>query len=549
MQAIADERTATASRRLIDPRAAIEAIPRAYNFADDILCRNLRAGRAAKTLFIDPRGTWTYGQVAERVGRFGAAMRSLGVRSEERILLALTDTVDWPTAFLGAIKAGIVPVPVGTLMTEDDYRFMLADSRARVLVVSEELLPKFVDLIGSAPDLMNVIVSGENGFGHRPLEELLADASPEAFTASTTRDDICFWLYTSGSTGRPKGVVHAHASLRLTADLYGTGVLGLQPTDVCYSVGKLFFAYGLGNSLTFPMAVGATAILSPEHPSPASVAAILREHRVTAFYAVPTFYAAFLAGNEPQRPADLRLRYCISAGEALPAEIGRRWKERYKIDILDGLGTTEMLHIFLSNNPQDVKYGTTGRPVPGYELRLIGDAGDPITAKNQMGELQVRGPTAAIMYWNDRERSRKTFLGEWTRTGDKYMREDGDYYVYCGREDDMFKVGGIYVSPIEVEGALCTHPDVLQAAVVGWPDEHNLVKPKALVVLKSAEKASDDLGRRLQEHVKARLAHFKSPHWIEFCAELPKTANGKVQRFKLRPKKGLSETRGESEVV
>ena len=518
----------------LDARAAIDAIPCSYNFAADIIARNLKAGRANKPVFVDPRGSWTYGQLAERVDRFGHVLRSLGVRREERILLALLDTIDWPTAFLGAIKAGVVPIPVNTLMTEDDYRFMLADSRAKVLVVSEALLAKFAKLIGSSADLLQVIVSGENAGGHRRFEDLLASAQPEPYTAPTTRDDMCFWLYTSGSTGRPKGAVHVHANLRLTADLYAGGVLGLNESDVCYSVAKLFFAYGLGNAMTFPMAVGATTILSPERPTPEAVAAILRRHPVTVFYAVPTFYAAFLADPGAPKRAGLKLRYCISAGEALPPDVGRRWKERYGVDVLDGIGSTEMLHIFLSNYPGAVKYGTTGKPVPGYDIRLVDDDGNVITHRGEMGELQVRGPTSAVMYWNDRERTRETFLGEWTRSGDKYVQDEGGYYVYCGRRDDMLKVGGIYVSPFEVEGALCTHPDVLEAAVVAWPDDDELIKPKAFVVLKSADKTCEELARTLQEHVKTTLAPYKYPRWIEFRAELPKTATGKIQRFKLR---------------
>src|SRR5262252_573421 len=317
--AVADAAAKPASA--IDPRAAIEAVPRNYNFAADVLERNLAAGRAGKAAFIDPRGSWTYGQLAERVDRFGRVLRSFGIRREERILLALHDTIDWPTAFLGAIKAGIVPIPVNTLMTEDDYRFMLADSRAKVLVVSEALFGKFANLIGATRDLMHVIVSGENARGHRRFEDLVINARTDSYTAATTRDDICFWLYTSGSTGRPKGAVHVHSNLRLTADLYGAGVLGLKEGDVCYSVAKLFFAYGLGNAMTFPLSVGATTVLSPDRPTPEGVAAILRQHPVTVFYAVPTFYAAFLAGTGAPKRSELKLRTCVSAGEALPPDI------------------------------------------------------------------------------------------------------------------------------------------------------------------------------------------------------------------------------------
>jgi benzoate-CoA ligase len=516
------------------PAAPADAIPRDYNFAADILARNLAAGRVNRPAFIDPRAAWTYGQLADRVERFGHVLRGLGVRREERILICLTDTIDWPTAFLGAIKAGIVAVPVNTLMTEDDYRFMLEDSRARVLVVSEELYPKFANLIGSCPELDHVVVSGANAQGHARFEDLLAQAAAAPFTASTTRDDMCFWLYTSGSTGRPKGAVHVHADLKLTDDLYAGPILGITDEDVCFSVAKLFFAYGLGNALTFPMSAGATTVLMPDRPTPDGVAALLRRHGVTVFYAVPTFYAAFLANpNAPQR-AEMKLRLCVSAGEALPPDVGRRWREHYGVDILDGLGSTEMLHIFLTNRPGDVKYGTSGKPVPGYDLRLVGDDGEIIRERGHMGELQVRGPTGAVMYWNNREQSRATFLGEWTRSGDKYVVDEQGYYVYCGRRDDMLKVGGIYVSPFEVEGALQSHPEVLEAAVVAWPDEEELIKPKAFVVLKSPERACDDMARVLQDHCRQKLAIYKYPRWIEFRRDLPKTATGKIQRFKLR---------------
>ena len=349
---------------------------------------------------------------------------------------------------------------------------------------------------------------------------------------------MCFWLYTSGSTGRPKGAVHTHGNLPLTADLYAQGVLGLKESDVCFSVAKLFFAYGLGNAMTFPLMVGATTILSPDRPTPDGVAKILREHPVTVFYAVPTFYAAFLASPTAPQRSEVKLRLCISAGEALPPEVGQRWKDRYGVDLLDGIGSTEMLHIFISNYPGDVKYGTTGKPVPGYDIRLIDDDGNVITRPGEMGEMQVRGPTGAIMYWNNREKTRDTFDGEWTRSGDKYLLDEDGYYVSCGRRDDMLKVGGIYVSPFEVEGALSSHPEVLEAAVIAWPDEESLIKPKAFVVLKIADKACDALARELQDHVKAKLAPYKYPRWIEFRSTLPKTATGKIQRFMLRAELG-----------
>jgi benzoate-CoA ligase len=521
---------ATANRNGMSTSAEI---PRAYNFAHDILASNLAAGRAGKPAFIDADGSWTYGQLADRASRFGAALRAKGMRREERILICLLDTIDWPTAFLGALKAGVVAIPVNTLMTESDYEFMLADSRARMLVVSEALYPKFASLIAKSPDLQHIVVSGSNAQGHDRFEDLISSASPEDYTAPTTRDDIAFWLYTSGSTGKPKGAVHVHASLKLTNDLYAAPILGLKESDVCYSVAKLFFAYGLGNALTFPMSVGATTVLLADRPTPEGVAALLRKHPVTVFYGVPTFYAAFLASENMPTRAETKFRRCVSAGEALPSDVGKRWSAKYGNDILDGIGSTEMLHIFLSNAPGATKYGTTGKPVPGYDLKLIDDHGQPVP-KGEMGELIIHGPTSAIMYWNNREQSRRTFMGEWTRSGDKYMQDEDGYYVYCGRNDDMLKVSGLYVSPFEVEGALQTHEDVLECAVVAWLDGDGLIKPKAFVVLKSQGKAGDELARALQDHVKTQLAPFKYPRWIEFRSDLPKTATGKIQRFMLR---------------
>ena len=516
----------------------VGAIPRNYNFAADILDRNLKAGRADRFAFIDPRGTWTYGQLADRVARFAACLRALGVRREERVLIALLDTIDWPTAFLGCLKAGVVAVPVNTLMTEDDYRFMLVDSRARVLVVSDALYPRFQKLIGQSIDLEHVIVSGEAVKGHKVFEAMIESAMAEAHTAPTVRDDIAFWLYTSGSTGKPKGAVHVHADLKLTDDLYGGPYLEIAESDVCYSVAKLFFAYGLGNALTFPMSAGACTVLLPDRPTPDGVAALLKKHPITVFYAVPTFYAAFLASPAAPPRAEVKLRCCVSAGEALPEDVGKRWLARYGIDILDGIGSTEMLHIFLSNKAGEVKYGTTGRPIPGYAIKLVDDSGQPVK-QGEMGELLVSGPSSALMYWNNREQSRHTFMGEWTRSGDKYIEDDDGYFVYCGRRDDMLKVSGMYVSPFEVEGALCTHPDVLETAVVAWPDADGLIKPKAFVVMKDQTKVAtannrDAMSRTLQDHAKSKLAPYKYPRWIEFRADLPKTATGKIQRFKLR---------------
>ncbi len=514
---------------------AVQEIPRDYNFAADIFDLNLKAGRADKAAYIEPRGTFTYGQLAEKVARFGDALRSLGIRREERVLMAMLDTVDWPTVFLGCLKAGIIPIPVNTLLTEEDFQYMLTDSRAKVLVVSDALYAKFQTIVGNCPDLQKIIVAGEAkpAAGHHGLDDLLKAAKPDPYTAPTTRDDMAFWLYTSGSTGKPKGAVHVHGSLKITADLYGTPVVGLKESDVVYSVAKLFFAYGLGNAMTFPMAVGATTVLLPDRPTPDGVAALLKQYPVTVFFGVPTFYGAFLNSPNAPKKDELKLRRCQSAGEALPEGIARAFHERYGVEISDGLGTTEMLHIFLTNKPGDNKYGTTGKAVPGYEIKLVGENGETVP-RGEMGELYVRGATGAVMYWNNREKSRDTFRGEWTRCGDKYIQDEDGFYICCGRHDDMLKVSGIYVSPFEVEGVLCSHPDVLEAGVVGWFDEQKLVKPKAFVVLKTPDKASDAMTKALQEHVKTKLAPYKYPRWIEFRKDLPKTATGKIQRFRLR---------------
>ena len=508
-------------------------IPREYNAAHDLIERNLSAGRAGKTAFIDDQGSYSYGQLAERVNRWANALAGLGLASDQRVLLCLLDSIDFPTAFLGSIKAGVVPIAVNTVLTTADYEYMLRDSRARVLVVSAALLPVFAPLIGKISTLQHVVVSGGNAVPHLAFADLLAKASTRFDAAPTTSDDACFWLYSSGSTGSPKGTVHVHSSLIQTAELYARPVLGIEEHDVVFSAAKLFFAYGLGNALTFPMAVGATAVLMAERVTPASAFARLRSHPVTIFYGVPTLYAALLASPELPARGELKLRRCASAGEPLPADIGKRWTRHFGVDILDGIGSTEMLHIFLSNRPADVRYGSTGKPVPGYDIRLVDDQGAAV-APGQQGELQVRGPSSAAFYWNNREKSHSTFLGAWTRSGDKYTLNEEGYYVYAGRSDDMLKVGGIYVSPIEVESALIAHPAVLEAAVVGKEDEEKLVKPLAFVVLKSGHEGSAALAEELKQHVKGQLAPYKYPRWIEFVKELPKTATGKIQRFRLR---------------
>jgi len=516
-----------------DVNPPIVDIPREYNAAYDLIERNLRAGRGAKVAFHDVNGAHTYAELAERVNRFANAIIGLGVKMEQRALVCLHDSIDFPTAFLGAIKAGVVPVAVSAMLTAKEYEYMLADSRARVLIVSESLVPIFAPLIGKSRLLRHVIVSGTDAQGHISFSELLSKSETRFDPAPTCADDMCFWLYSSGSTGAPKGTVHVHSNLIQTAELYARPILGIREDDIMFSAAKLSFAYGLGNSLTFPMSVGATAALLADRPTPAAVFGYLRKYRPTIFCAAPTAYAALLANPELPRREEMNLRICTAAAEALPEDIGKRWATHFGVDILDGIGSTEMLHIFISNRPGDVAYGTSGRPVPGYEVRIVDDNGDPVK-QGETGELQVRGPSAALMYWNNRERSRKTFQGPWTCTGDKYLQREDGRYVHAGRNDDMLKVSGLYVSPVEVEATLIAHPAVLEAAVIGRQDEQHLTKPLAFVVLKPGQLRSPQLAEELKQHVKSRLAMYKYPRWVEFVDELPKTATGKIQRFKLR---------------
>jgi 4-hydroxybenzoate-CoA ligase len=511
----------------------VSGLSDSYNAVTWLLDRNIDEGRGSKLAFTDTVSDLTYAELQANSCRLANLLKRLGVRREERVAMIMLDTVDFPVVFLGAIRAGIVPVPLNTLLTSEQYAYVLADCRARVLFISEALLPVVRDMLGRMPDLEHVIVVGRESHGHKNLADEMAGESDAFKTAATHPEEPAFWLYSSGSTGMPKGVRHLHASLAATAETYARQVLGIREDDVGLSAAKLFFAYGLGNALTFPMSVGATTVLNSERPTPATMFALMRKYDPSIFFGVPTLFAAMLNDESlKSEPRFGRLRVCTSAGEALPESVGNAWQSRFGVDILDGVGSTELLHIFLSNAPGDIKYGTSGRPVPGYKVRLVNEAGADVP-DGEVGELLVDAPSAGEGYWNQRSKSRQTFEGHWTRTGDKYIRDGEGRYTFCGRADDMFKVSGIWVSPFEVESALITHPAVLEAAVVPEADPEGLLKPKAFVVLKAGAK-TENLHEGLKDHVKQKIGPWKYPRWIDVVDSLPKTATGKIQRFKLR---------------
>lgn len=505
-------------------------LPDRFNAADDLLAQNITSGRGDRTALIDCHGSLSYSALAERVARMAGVWRALGLKPGDRVLLCLLDTRAFPIAFLGALRAGVVPVPLNTLLTAGDYAWMLKDSGASAVIVSSLLADKWIEIAarGSA-----TFLSSEGG-PWPDVETLLRDTEPLQESAGTQPEDIAFWLYTSGSTGRPKAAMHRHASIRLAANLYGLATAGISEHDVVFSVAKQFFAYGLGNSMFFPYAAGATVVLHRDRITPEAVNTLLPAHGVTVLSGVPTFFAAWLRHPDClTKEAVPHLRMAISAGEALPVHLCEAFRGRFGVDIHDGLGSTEMLHIFLSQRPGAIRYGCTGRPVEGYRLRLVGDDGEEV-GDGEIGNLHVSGPTSASSYWRNPEKSSATFQGEWTVTGDKYVRDADGWYTYAGRGDDMLKVGGIFVSPMEVEEALSSHPDVVEVAVVAAADDAGLIKPHAFVVARDGVARDETLEDELKAHVKSLLAPYKYPRWISFLDELPKTATGKIQRFRLR---------------
>ena len=506
-----------------------------FNFARHLLEAN--RARPANLAYIDDHERITYGELDDRVRRMAGALLGAGMRREERVLLLMHDNNDWPVAFLAALYAGVVPVAVNTLLSADDYAYILAHCRAQGAIVSQALVPVLGKAMAQAPhEVKFVMVSRPEGALPKDgvaLRDALSKNVPVERGADTGPEDIAFWLYSSGSTGRPKGTLHTHANPYWTAELYGKAVLGMNERDLCFSAAKLFFAYGLGNALTFPLSVGASVLLMAERPTPDAVFKRWTTAKPTMFFGAPTGYAGMLAS--PSLPAKdaVALRLCSSAGEALPRDLGERFTRHYGCEVIDGIGSTEMLHIFISNRPGRVAYGTTGTPVEGYEVQLRGEDGRPV-ADGEIGDLYVRGPSAALMYWGNRAKSCETFQGGWTKSGDKYVRDANGNYVYAGRSDDMLKVSGQYVSPFEVEATLARHPAVLEAAVIGTPDENGLTRSKAFVVLRPGRSPSPALEAELKGFVKGELAPHKYPRLIEFIADLPKTATGTIQRFRLR---------------
>ena len=529
-------------------------IPEHFNVARYFIDRHLDEGRGEQVAILHGEQKLTYRQISEQVNRAANALRRHGVGTLDRVLILLHDSPAFVEAFWGSIKLGAVAVPVNTFLTTDEYEFMLQDSGAVCLIVQDCLLDSVAPALGRLKGEkakseggervkswrsgeITVYVVGQARSGYESFEEHLAQSSPEAAAVPAHRDDPAFWLYTSGSTGRPKAAIHLHHDMVYCLEHYAKGVLQISSTDRSFSASKLFFAYGLGNALYFPFGVGAQTVLLAERSSAERVLELISRYRPTIFYGVPSLYAAILQTPE-EVPYDLSsVRCAVSAGEALPATLWERFRQRFGISILDGIGSTEMLHMFISNRPENIVPGSSGKLVPGYAAKIVDEQGEEVRP-GEMGNLWVRGESAAAGYWNRPELTRQTFRGEWTATGDKYRRDERGYFWYCGRSDDMLKACGLWVSPLEIETALLAHPAVVECAVVGATDRDGLEKPKAFVVMRKSVASSVELEAELLQFLKTRLPGYKVPQWVVVADSLPKTATGKIQRFKLREERG-----------
>ncbi|HET7208851.1 MAG TPA: benzoate-CoA ligase family protein [Terriglobales bacterium] len=511
-------------------------LPEIFNTASYFVDRNVLEGRGQKTAIECGDQRISYKQLQQQINRVGNALRRLGVRREERVHLLLVDGPEFLFCFFGAIKIGAVAVPTNPYLKASDYEYLLNQSRARVVILSEQVLPQFQEIPPARLRYVeDVVVVGSPGDSYQSFHNLIAQESAELEAEPTHRDDAAFWLFSSGSTGFPKGCVHLQHDMVVSSDRYAKGILGITENDRCYSVARLFFAYGLGNAGYFPLYVGATTILSPLRPTPAGIYADIERYRPTLFYSVPTNYAALL-NHLPDRQSDFDLssiRHAISAGEALPAPIFHRFKQRFGIEILDSLGSTEALQMVIANRPGEVKPGSSGKIIPGFEAKIVDEAGQPVAA-GEIGNLLIKADSTCAFYWNDHEKTKRTFIGPWFYTGDKYFQDEDGYFWYAGRSDDLFKVNGKWVSPTEVESALLDHSAIQEAAVVAREDDDGLAKPAAFVVIKPEYQPNGELSAELKTWVADRLGGYKQPRWIEYLAALPKTATGKLQRFKLR---------------
>ncbi len=515
--------------------AELENLSEQLNAANVFVDENVQNGRGQNIAIYYGDEILTYQDVLELVNKTGNSLKNIGVNTEERVMLMLLDSPEFVASFFGAIKIGAVPIPANTMLKANDYQYFLNDSGAKTLIVHDILLTEIEKIKDNLKYLKNIIVVGNAEGNYLSFNDLTMRESSDLDAAETSKDDAAFWLYSSGSTGSPKGIVHLNHDMLYCSDLYAKNVLGINEKDITFSAAKLFFAYGLGNSLYFPFRVGASAILYPEKPDPEKVFQIIERYKPTLFYNVPTLYAKMLQSMEKSvaKPDMESLRLCISAGEALPAELYNRWKNLTNLEILDGIGSTEALHIFISNRQGEVKPGSSGRIVPGYEAKILDENGIEVKT-GEIGNLMIKGESNALYYWRKHDKTKKTMIGEWLHTGDKYYKDAEDYFWHCGRSDDMMKVSGMWVSPVEIENILASHEAVLECAVVGGLDEDKLVKPKAYVVLKEGYEPSSELKKELQKFVLDRAAPYKHPRWIEFIDSLPRTATGKVQRFKLR---------------